>query len=245
MTGQAPPNERDSGERDFGERDPGERDLGEGDVAERVEARLLDAALKLAPALGWSDRLVAAAAREAGVSEAEARLLLPGGARDLAALLWRRHDRLALRALGRVDAASLKVRERMREAVRRRVEVAVEDGEGERRAAAWLALPPHAPLALRLAWGTADALWRWAGDTATDENHYSKRAILSGVLLATATAHNARGAEAAWRTLDAQIDRVMRFEAWKARLPRPSEMAHRLAGRLGRLRYGPADAPPP
>ena len=40
------------------------------------------------------------------------------------------------------------------------------------------------PLGLRLAWESADALWRWAGDTATDENHYSKRVLLAGILSA-------------------------------------------------------------
>jgi ubiquinone biosynthesis protein COQ9 len=213
-----------------------------GDVAERVEGRVLDAALKLAPAMGWSDRLIPAAAREAGVSEAEARLLLPQGARDLAALLWRRHDAATGAALSRIDPQTMKVRERIREAVKLRVEIAAADGEAERRAAAWLALPPNGPLALRLAWATADQLWRWAGDTATDENHYSKRAILSGVLLSTAVAYTGRGPEAAWRTLDAQIDRVMRFEVWKARLPKPSAFAQDLARRLGRLRYGAAEA---
>jgi hypothetical protein len=37
-------------------------------------------------------------------------------------------------------------------------------------------------LGARLLWEAADAIWRWAGDTATDENHYTKRLILSGVI---------------------------------------------------------------
>jgi chemotaxis protein methyltransferase CheR len=53
------------------------------------------------------------------------------------------------------------------------------DDAAVRRWAGFLALPFNLPLALRLLWESADALWRWAGDTATDENHYSKRAILS------------------------------------------------------------------
>lgn len=208
------------------------------DWAAETEARLLDAAVRLAPQLGWGGRLVQAAAREAGLEEGMLRLLLPRGAADLAALLWRRHDGRALAELADVDASALKVRERIRVAVTARVEAAAADGEAEKRAASWAALPHHAPLALRLAWATADGLWRWAGDTATDENHYSKRAILAGVILSTSLVRMSRGRDAAAEHLDAQIGRVMRFETWKAGLPRPSELGDGLAAALGRMRYG-------
>ncbi len=208
------------------------------DIAEAVEARVLDAAVELAPQVGWTDRLVAAAAERAGVSEGEARLLLPKGARDLAALLWRRHDDRAMAALASVDVGALKIRERIRMAVEARVEAAAADAEAEKKASPFLAQPRNASLTLRLAWATADRLWRWAGDTATDENHYTKRAILAGVLVSTAVTRLARGREAARAHLDARIDGVMRFEKWKAGLPKPSAVAGDLAARLGRLRYG-------
>jgi ubiquinone biosynthesis protein COQ9 len=34
-------------------------------------------------------------------------------------------------------------------------------------------------------WRTADIIWRAAGDTSTDMNHYSKRFLLSGIMLAS------------------------------------------------------------
>ncbi len=210
----------------------------EQDWAAAAEARVLDAAVRLAPQLGWGARLFEAARREAGLEPAVATLLLPGGARDLAALLWRRHDDAALAELAAVDPATLKVRERIRLAVGARVEAAAVDLEAEKKASAWLALPHHAPLAGRLAWATADRLWRWAGDAATDENHYSKRAILAGVLVSTALRRMSSGQEAAAAHLDAQIARVMRFETWKAKLPSPGATALDVAARLGRMRYG-------
>ena len=213
------------------------------DVAEAVEARLLDAAMALAPQVGWNDRLVAAAAKQAGVSEAEARLLMPKGARDLAALLWRRHDDRAMAQLSRIDASALKIRERIRAAVEARVEAAAADAEVEKKASPFLAQPRNTALTLRLAWATADRLWRWAGDTATDENHYTKRAILAGVLISTAVTRLSQGREAARTHLDARIEGVMRFETWKAGLPKPSALASDLASRLGRLRYGARPTP--
>ena len=112
------------------------------------------------------------------------------------------------------------------------------DEAAVRRCTAWLALPLNAPLGLALLWESADALWRWAGDTATDENHYSKRAILAGVLVATVAARFQGGEAAASERLDAEIERVMRFEKWKAGLPKPSRTLAEAASVLGRLRYG-------
>ena len=212
--------------------------MSDSDPVRAIEDRLLDAALRHAPVLGWGGRLVQAAAREAQVEAGELALVLPRGAADLAALLWRRHDAQALAQLAGVDAAALKVRERIRTAVATRVDVAAADGPAEDRAAAFLTLPHRAPLALRLAWATADGLWRWAGDTATDENHYSKRAILAGVLLSVAVRRRSHGRDAAMALLDAQIERVMAFEKWKAGAPSPSEAAKAAAAALGRLRYG-------
>ena len=203
-----------------------------------AEARALDAALRLAPDLGWNDRLADAALREAGLNMRERRLVLPRGARDLAALLSRRHDRRALEVLAETDARSLKVRQRIHAGVEARIEAAMADETALRRANGFLALPQNAPLALRLAWESADRLWRWAGDEATDENHYSKRVILSAVLLTTLAARLAGGREHAQAHLAARIDQVMGFEKWKAKLPKPSEAGTDLAGWLGKMRYG-------
>ena len=202
------------------------------------EARLLDAAVAAAGAQGWGAGLMEAAARRAGISPAEAVLTLPGGARDLAALLSRRHDARALQRLAAVDPVGLKVRERIRRGVLARVEAAMEDEAAVRRCTAWLALPPNAPLALRLAWASADGIWRWAGDTATDENHYSKRAILSGVLVSTLAARLAGGPGRAEAALDRSLAGVMGFEKWKAALPAPAAWGLKAAAALGAWRYG-------
>jgi ubiquinone biosynthesis protein COQ9 len=213
--------------------------LAEGpDWAEAAEARVLDEAIRLAPALRWSGQLVKTAAKAAGLSEADAMLLLPKGPDDLAALLFRRHDAAALDGLAKIDGASLKVRERIHAAVSARVEAAMADEAAVKSASAYLATPLHGALALSLGWASADALWRWAGDTATDENHYSKRAILSAVLFSNMAARLSGGKDKAEAHLKARIDNVMAFEKWKAGLPTPATFARDAAGLLGRLRYG-------
>lgn len=207
------------------------------DWAGGAEDRLLDAALPLAAKLGWTHRLVAAASKRARLSQADADLLLPEGARDLAALLARRHDARALAALSSLDPTSLKVRERIRAGVLARCQAAMDDRDAVRRWGGFLALPPNAALGLRLAWASADAIWRWAGDTATDENHYSKRALLSEILISTLAVRLAMGANAAAVHLDSRIEAVMAFEKWKAGI-KPAEAADAAARALARLRYG-------
>ena len=178
-----------------------------GDWADRMEQAVLDAAVERAPALGWNSRMVRAACEAHGLSLGDEELLFPNGARDLAALLSRRHDDRALASLAEVDPKSLKIRER---------------------------------IALQLAWETADLLWNWAGDTATDWNHYSKRAILSGILIPALTMRWFDGKEAADAFVARRIDNVMTFEKWKAGKDFDAPL-RKMTDALSRMRYGPKE----
>jgi ubiquinone biosynthesis protein COQ9 len=93
------------------------------------------------------------------------------------------------------------------------------------------------PLALKLLWESADGLWRWAGDTATDENHYSKRAILSGILISGLALRLAGGKADAMAFVDSRIENVMAYEKWKAGL-KGGDLLRDVAAALGKMRYG-------
>lgn len=207
------------------------------DWADRMEQAVLDAAVQRAGALGWNGRLVRAACEANGLSLGDQELLLPNGGRDLAALLSRRHDARAMQALSDVDPATLKIRERIARAVSARLEAAAADHEASQRCAGFLALPGNADLGLQLAWETADLLWRWAGDTATDWNHYSKRAILSGILIPALTMRLFDGREAADAFVARRIENVMAFEKWKAGKDFEAPL-RKVTEALSRLRYG-------
>jgi ubiquinone biosynthesis protein COQ9 len=209
----------------------------QGDWADRMEQAVLDAAVERAPALGWNSRMVRAACEANGLSPGDEELLFPNGARDLAALLSRRHDERALASLAGVDPGSLKMRERIARAVSARMEAGAADLEATRRCAAFLALPMNADLGLKLAWETADQLWNWAGDTATDWNHYSKRAILSGILIPALTMRWFDGKDAAEAFVAARIENVMAFEKWKAGKDFDAPL-RKVADTLSRMRYG-------
>ena len=205
------------------------------DWAEATEQQVLDAALTITATQGWTWPSVRAAGKAAGLSAAETELLLPHGPADLAALLSRRHDARALASLP--DPATLKIRERIRAAVEARIDAAAQDEAAVRRWSGYLSLPLNFTLGLKLLWESADALWRWAGDTATDENHYSKRAILSGILATALAIRLSSGREAAMTFVDARIENVMSFEKWKAGL-KPADLMRDVAAALGKMRYG-------
>jgi ubiquinone biosynthesis protein COQ9 len=204
--------------------------------ADSKEQEVLDVALTLAPVHGWGGDLAAKAGALAGLSAGDVTLLLPHGSRDLAALLSRRCDAAALAGLANTDPNSLKVRERIRAGAIARLDAHREYAAAARACMGFLSLPANATLAAKLLWETADGIWRWAGDTATDENHYSKRAILSGVLIAMLATDLAAGREAAIAQLDARLANVMAFEKWKAGI-KPARLLERAAEALGKLRY--------
>jgi ubiquinone biosynthesis protein COQ9 len=209
------------------------------DWAETAEQQILDAALKIAPHEGWTTRMATLAGKACGLSAGETELLLPQGPADLAALLSRRHDAKALAALDEVDPKALKIRERIARAVEARLNAAAADEAAVRRCAGFLALPSHAALGARLAWESADVLWRWAGDTATDENHYTKRALLAGILTGAMAIRLSSGPAAALAFTDRRIANVMAFETWKRTTKlKPSDFMDKMAGALGRMRFG-------
>ncbi len=206
---------------------------------DELRPALAEAMLPHVPFDGWSDAALVAAARDLGVDPAVARLAFPGGAADMVAAYIRAADAALVAACDTAEFRAMKVREKVTAAIRTRLEAAAPHREAVRRAAAILALPGNAALAARLTWGTADAIWRAAGDTATDFNHYSKRAIAGAVYAATLfiwMADESEGFADTWAFLDRRIAGVMRFEKWKAQLGRGGD-GPSLVRFLGRLRY--------
>ena len=216
-------------------------------MVEPAEMTLDELRLALAPLIpanavfdGWSDKALAMAASELGVPAARARLCFPGGAVEMVDAWFDAIDRGMAKAWPLERIAKLKIRERIRDLVLYRIEVVNPHKEALRRALAILAQPQNAVTAATLAWRAADRMWRIAGDTSTDFNHYSKRGILTGLYSATMLVYLDDDSENLSVTrgfLDRRIDDVMRFEKFKAQWRRGSERRPSLSRFLGRLRY--------
>lgn len=189
---------------------------------------------------GWSDRALAMAASELGVPEGRARLAFPGGAPDMIDAWFDAIDIAMAKAWPLERISALKIRQRIRDLVLFRIETANPHKEALRRALAILAQPQNAMGAARLAWRSADRMWRIAGDRSTDFNHYTKRGILSALYMSTLLVYLDDESDDLATTrgfLDRRIDDVMSFEKLKASWRGSRSRLPSLSRFLGRLRY--------
>lgn len=213
-----------------------------------IEDTSLDALrLRLAPAIaesavfdGWTDAAVNAAADAEGADPGLARYAFAGGPMAMIAAWIARIDADMADALPLVQLSNLPIRERIRRLVQFRLDALIGKEEALRRALAIMAMPQNIPAATRLGWSSADKMWRLAGDTTTDYNHYTKRLTLGTIYAATLSvfANDSSEDHADARSfLDRRIDGVMKFEKTKAKLLKPREDTFSFTRLLGRLRY--------
>jgi ubiquinone biosynthesis protein COQ9 len=189
---------------------------------------------------GWSDKALGMAAAELGVPAPRARLAFPGGAPEMIDAWFDAIDRATAAAFPLERIEAMKIRDRIRSLVMHRLETVRPNREALRRALTILAQPQNLALGARLAWRAADRMWRIAGDRSTDFNHYTKRAILTGVYGATSLVFLDDDTDDLTQTrafLNRRIDEVMRFEKAKAQWRGNRERLPSLSRFLGRLRY--------
>jgi len=191
-----------------------------------LKEAVVEAALAHVPFDGFSDKTLHAAAVEAGVDARELPRLFPDGALSLVEAYSDAVDRQMESRLAKAKLKQMKIRERIAKAVKTRLDILRPHKEAARRAAAFLTLPPHAPRAAAMLYRSVDAMWRAAGDTATDFNFYTKRAILAGVYSATLLRWFTDESEDESETdafLAARIENVMQFEKLKAQFRERAE----------------------
>lgn len=189
---------------------------------------------------GWTEQAVTAAAESLGVDPGIARLAFPGGATDMIDAWFAQVDAQMAAAYPPATLATMKIRERIASQVEARLTILAPNRESLRRALAVLAMPQNLATGARLGWRSADVMWRAAGDTATDYNHYTKRAILGGVYAATIQVFLGDESDGHAETsgfLQRRIDGIMRFEKAKAGFLKRTEHRPSLSRFIGRLRY--------
>ncbi len=210
------------------------------DGFETARAAILDHCLALASFDGWTSRMLADAIRAADIDAATAKAAFPGGVRDVVRYWSAVTDERMAGAMAAPGFAEQRIRDKVAGAVRTRIDLLREDKEAVRRSAALLAVPSMGPLAARLVWATADAIWRGLGDKSTDFNFYTKRAILSGVITSTMArwlADDSEDEAATHAFLDARIENVMQFEKVKSQAKKLGFDPSAPIGWLAKLRY--------
>lgn len=206
-----------------------------------------DLRLRLAPLIaanagfdGWTAKAVAMAAAQADVDGDIAALAFKDGPTSMIAAWFASVDAAMLARITPEALAAMKVRARITALVEARLTLLAPHREALRRAQAILATPRNLAKGTQLGWHAADIMWRAAGDTAVDYNHYTKRATLGAVYATTLLTFVNDESEDFAETrafLARRIEGIMRFEKAKARLAAQSDLHFSPARFLGRLRY--------
>ena len=212
-----------------------------------AEPTLDEIRVALAPILGrhagfdgWSDAVVHAAADEMGVDRDVAMLAFKGKAIDMIDAWIEGIDLELARRLPADTLNAMKIRDRITALLATRLEIMAPDRESLRRALAIMAMPQNLPKAAKVGWRSADRMWRLAGDTSSDFNHYTKRMTLSAVYASTLSVFVNDDSENFADTrafLDRRIDNVMQIEKVKYQAKQRQEYVPSLSRFIGRLRY--------
>ncbi len=150
--------------------------------SETLRDRWLKAALPLVETGGWTADTLAKSAEASGLSEGEQALAAPNGMNDLIDHFFESSADGMLELLATQDLGALRVHERVAAGLKAWLGVLEPNKEAVRKAASRGMLPWGAGAATRRVWRIADMIWEAAGDTATDYNRQTKRALLSAVI---------------------------------------------------------------
>ena len=198
-----------------------------------LQDRIITAALRHVPIDGWSLAALREGATDEGLAPAAVYQAFPGGVPEAVEYFFRQADERMLAQLKTLDLEGMRVRDRIASAVRLRLEQNAANREAIRRALSFLALPMNGGRGRRSLYRTVDAMWRAAGDTATDFNFYTKRTLLAGVYVSTLLYwldDNSEDFEETWGFLDRRIGEVLRIPKAQAQLKKGvQEGAKRLA----------------
>lgn len=207
---------------------------------DEVRAALAPLVARNAAFDGWSMAALDVAAEQLGVAPEIASLAFEGKALSMIDAWFAHIDAAMLRACPPERLASMKIREQITALVEARLNAMERDRESLHRALSILAMPQNLARAAQLGWRAADHMWRAAGDTAVDYNHYTKRTLLAGIYSATLLVFvndESEGHADTSAFLARRIEGVMRFEKAKAQLTARSDHMPSLARFIGRLRY--------
>ncbi len=182
------------------------------DERDLMKKKILARALAHVPFDGWSRGLLERAAQEEGLDPSYGWRLFPRGVEEIISYWSSLLDEEMLKVLP--SSEGLRVREKVALGVETRLILLTPHREAARKTAIYLALPPHVGLASRLLYRTVNEIWYYAGDTATDYNHYTKRGLLAWVYSSTFLywlKDSSPGFENTWKFLNRRIDEVLKL----------------------------------
>jgi ubiquinone biosynthesis protein COQ9 len=177
-------------------------------------ARIMDQAMVLAPQFGWTDDMLIRAARMAGKDPSVLAVIAPDGAADILCRYLSGKTRAAIDQVGLPDDAG--IRDRIQAIIMKRFELMLADMPALERGIGVLHHPKNWRKGLRRAYHDADQIWLAVGDTATDYNRYTKRILLSRILIHSMPVFiaNTGDLDSVAKDVRKRLDRTVKIGGW-------------------------------
>jgi ubiquinone biosynthesis protein COQ9 len=156
------------------------------DPITNLRDRVVLASLPYVEDKGWTWEAVKQASIDCKVQDKIENGLFSNGLVDVVAHFSDYIDRLMLKKLESLPVSSLRSKDKVRAAILCRLNILENYKLAIKSSLSFWAMPTHVIQGQRVLWRTSDCIWNWAGDTATDYNRQTKRAILSSILAGTA-----------------------------------------------------------
>ncbi len=136
---------------------------------------------------GWSWEAAQGASMAEGFQDGMCKAVFPEGLSDVVTHFSDLVDREMMKQLDIMDTTNMRVRERIQTAILTRFDVLESMGarSATKTAMSFWAFPTRVLQGQRVLWRSADRIWKWAGDTAQDYNRYTKRGLLSSLMMGT------------------------------------------------------------
>lgn len=184
----------------------------------KLKQEFLLEALKELPFAEWDEHLCLEVEKKLKMQKHQHALLFPAGVKDLVALYEEYADSKMLAKLKSLKSAT-KIRDKVKYGVYYRLDNGIPHSKLiHQKTANYYKKLNNLNLGMVAAWRTVDLIWKFAGDTATDFNYYTKRGLLFGVYSATLMFYlndDSKDHAATWRFLDKRINNALKLGSLK------------------------------
>ena len=179
---------------------------------ERQRKKILKQALIDINTYGFNENMLIQAAENCKLSEGTLGRLFPEGIYELKEYFFNEIDKEMLKKINQIQNKDIRIRDKIYNGVVIRLKIFQKNKDSIKHIFVSESSTPIK--SIKNLWNTVDLIWKSAGDTSTDYNHYTKRLLLSWVYLSTLLcwfSDKSKNIEETKLFLNRRIDEVLKF----------------------------------
>ena len=179
---------------------------------ERQRKKILKQALIDINTYGFNEKMLIQAAENCNFSKGTLGRLFPEGIYELKEYFFNQTDIEMLKKIKQIENKDIRIRDKIYNGVIIRLEIFQKNKDSIKHI---FVSESSSPIkSIKNLWNTVDLIWKSAGDTSTDYNHYTKRLLLSWVYLSTLLCwfnDKSKNIKETKLFLNRRIDEVLKF----------------------------------